>query len=1065
VRTFNTLTKGYRALLLVGCAGTFAVAAPAYAQDRAPAADCGPNSTDPACIQTGGGAIVVTGSRIARPDFESTSPVVSVSGEFLKNSATSALETKLNNLPQFTPAKTPTGINAGDIQPTATNTPGSATLSLRGLGSNRNLVLIDGRRGTPANASGAVDITTIPTIAIERVELISGGASATYGADAVAGVTNFILKKNTQGLELDGQAGISQEGDGFEFTVGGLMGADFDDGRGNVSLAMSMNKRNVIFQRDRDWYRDLWADKDVAASGFFTQFPGVLFDGPGSNPAFGANPTHGLNVLFPNSTFNPTGQTTVFIDQNGNPFVNGTYDPDGPGPAFNANLEGYTGPIDGYTWKQTNVGTLGQNDTYLYLQLPLTRYNFLARGNYEINDWIGVFAQGTFSHVSTHTIQEPGPIFAGWGASINPANLDHDQLPQGLWDLLATRDNPDAPFAINALLPDPRETYTDVTTYNIIAGLEGSIPSTDWTWDMSVNRGVSATYAKQVGVYSLSRLRAVLAAPNFGEGFHATGNAEQFGFGASSATCTSGLNFFIPPAGGFSEDCLDAVHADLKNRGETTQTIVEANTQGKLFALPAGDLQVALGASYRELRYQFDNDTLTTQGRSFQDQALGIYPSGNVDKGFNVKEVYGELLVPVLSDIPGIQQLDLELGGRISDYSTTGTSYTYKALADWTVTDWLRFRGGYNRAERAPNIAELYLAPQQTFAVTTVGDLCSLANPFAFSAGPNNPNAANVRATCEALMDATGDLSAKVNYYGAPQSNATFGFAFPSLVGNPTLEPEKANTWTAGVVINSPVSSGLLSRLRLAIDYYNIKVSNAIGAQSVDIALRQCFDESLNPLVGSDPTAAAATQFCKNVPRNSVNGGLGNVTTTFVNNGRFQTDGIDAQLDWSTEVGPGTFGINSNFTYLLHFKSAELPTDPLIDYAGTQGPTQNGLDGGAYRWKLLTSFNYAVGPFTATLQWNHLPSIEDQNQVRIPGGTTDVGNPGSYDLFSLFTTFTATDNLNLRFGVENLLNQEPDLINYNPANTNPGGTGNLRGGALGGDTIGRRFFAGANVKF
>ncbi len=200
-----------------------------------------------------------------------------------------------------------------------------------------------------------------------------------------------------------------------------------------------------------------------------------------------------------------------------------------------------------------------------------------------------------------------------------------------------------------------------------------------------------------------------------------TGNAAFGGFGASTATCTSGLNFYQPPQGGFSEDCLEAIRADLKNRSEVTQTIAEANVFGGLFDLPAGELGFAVGASFREQQFEFTNDTLTTQGRSFNDQALGIYPSGNVDAAIDAHEVYGELLIPILSDIPAIQQFNIELGGRISDYSTTGTSYTYKILGDWEVTDWMRFRGGYNRAERAPNIGELFLAAQQTFAVNYCG--------------------------------------------------------------------------------------------------------------------------------------------------------------------------------------------------------------------------------------------------------------------------------------------------------------------------------------------------------
>src|SRR5690606_37106948 len=234
----------FKALLLAGCAGTFVMATPAMAQDA--------DEEEAAAEDRDGPAIVVTGSRIARPDFVSNSPTVSVDEEFLRQSSTAAIEQQLNKLPQFVISPSSTASNpgasgilpaGGDIQPNATNTPGAATISLRGVGANRTLVLIDGRRGTPGNAGGAVDVSTIPNAALERVEIISGGASATYGADAVAGVTNFILKKDFQGIELDAQMGIDQHGNGFEYQLGGIIGTDFSDGRGNVSLAMSVNTR------------------------------------------------------------------------------------------------------------------------------------------------------------------------------------------------------------------------------------------------------------------------------------------------------------------------------------------------------------------------------------------------------------------------------------------------------------------------------------------------------------------------------------------------------------------------------------------------------------------------------------------------------------------------------------------------------------------------------------------------------------------------------------------------------------------------------------------------------
>ncbi len=1025
------------------CALIAAVAQPVMAQEAGSAA-AGQDEVSPS------EAIIVTGSRILRKDFESNSPTVTVDESLLQNSATAALEVNLNKLPQFVPAQTPTA--GGDIQPTATNTPGAATISLRGIGSNRNLVLLDGRRSTPSNASGVVDISTIPSAAIERVEIISGGASATYGADAIAGVTNFILKKDVQGLELDGQVGMTQEGDGLEYQLSGIMGADFDDGRGNVSIAMSMNTREASYQRDRSWYRDLWADTNVSGTQFFIESPGIYFGY--------ANLPTAVSSMFPNSSL-PAGGYTAYANTDGSAFVNGSWY---NGGVYTPYFEGFTGDVDGYEYKVTEAGTMGQNNTSSYLILPLTRYNFFARGNYEINDWIGVFAQGLFSHVSTYTRQEPGPVTSGWSVAIDPTTLDQDQLPADMWELLNSRPDPDAPFELRTMMPEDREGFTDVMTYNMLAGLEGSIPGTDWTWEAFVNHGVSVTSSRQTGIYSLERLRTLLNSGNFGEGFSATGNSKDGGFGASTATCTSGLNFFIQPEGGFSQDCLDAIKADLKNRSSMRQTIVEANLQGKLIDLPAGELRVALGASYREQEYEFINDTLTSQGTSFQDQALGIYPSADSYGYYDAKEVYGELLVPILADKPFVKSFSLEIGGRISDYSTTGTSYTYKVLGDWEVNDWMRLRGGYNRAERSPNIGELYLASQETFGVNYAGDPCSLANPLSWSANPANANGNAVRAVCEQLMDRSGDTNAKTLYYAGTQSNSTFGYAWPTLVGNADLTTEKSDTWTAGVVFNSPFETPALSRLRLSVDWYDIYVKDAIAPLTVAAALQQCLDPNYNPLVLTDASAAADTAFCQNIERNQT-GQQGTVYTTYTNNGRFRVQGIDTQLDWGMDVGPGTLSANVVFSYLLKYKSAALPTLPMVDYVGTFGTTENGLNSGAYQYRVLTSLNYSVGKVQLGLQWQHLPAVEDSSEATI--ATTTVGAP-AYDIFHLNGSYAVADNFTIRFGVENLFNRAPPLTNYNPANNSAATTGLLSGGSYTStyyDTNGRRFFLGANVKF
>ncbi len=1082
MKTFNN-KQFFRAALLAGGASTMLLAAPAMAQnanvgdDVQVGEDEGPEE---------GRRIVVTGSRIGSQDFNSNSPMVTIDEGLLEQSSTAAIESNLNKLPQFVPAQTPTA--GGDIQPTATNTPGAATISLRGIGTNRNLVLIDGRRGTPGNASGVVDISTIPSAAIERIETISGGASATYGADAVAGVTNFILKRDFVGLELDAQMGITQEGDNFEYQLSGIMGADFDGGRGNVSIAMSMNTREANFQRDRDWYTDLYADPNIGGSQFFIPAPGINF-------GFDGSPDY--STVFPNGpTFAPG--VTVFV----NPDTGTAFTTGANGTPSNFGNDAFDLPLDGLPFKQSINGAIGSNNTNLYLILPLTRYNMFMRGNYEINDWVGVFAQGLFSHVETFTRNEPSPAVGGWTALVDPTGLDDGELPSSLQTLLDSRmrsarpgeagyipddNDPDTPpptqplvsgandpFQIQSLLADDRETFTDVTTYNMTAGLEGFIPGTALSWETFVSHGISSTYAKQTGVNSLSRFKTVISAPNFGRGFSAQGNQgpPNFGFGASSATCTSGLNLYNPPEGGFSEDCLEAIRADLKNRSEVTQTIAEANIFGGLFDLWAGEVGAAIGASYREVQFEFDNDTLTTQGRSFQDQAQGIYPSGNVDAAFDVHELYGELLIPLVADVPFIQQLNLEVGGRISDYSTTGTSYTYKILGDWEVTDWLRFRGGYNRAERAPNIGELFLQAQQTFGGNTVGDPCSLANPLSFSANQDgdqfaggNANGARVEAICRIQMEQSGNPDADNQYYSGVQDSGTGGFAFPTTVGNPNLEPEVADTWTAGVVVNSPFTSAMFNRFRLSVDYFNISVDKAIGEQTVGVALRSCYDPLLNPAFSGSDLDVANSQFCQLVPRNAT-GALGNVRRTYVNNGEFQLSGIDVALDWGFDVGPGSLNLNVLANYLIQFESTSLVgLIDSVDYVGTLGTGENGLQGGNYEYRIFTTLGYNWGPAYLGVQWQHRPAIEDATEAQIGAPTPTTGFP-SYNLFNLNASYAVTEDLNLRFGVDNLLNEAPPIGGVNVA-ADPS-VGQLAGGGYNAqfyDTNGRRFYLGANIRF
>jgi iron complex outermembrane recepter protein len=1034
-------------------------------------------------------AIIVTGSRIVRRDYEANSPIVTAGEELLKNSATAAIETNLNKLPAFTPAQTPT--LGGDIQPTATNTPGAATVSLRSLGTNRNLVLIDGRRATPANALGVVDINTIPAAAVERVEIITGGASATYGADAVGGVVNFILKKNFQGLSVDGNIGVTSRGDGREYSLSAVMGTNFDDGRGNITIGIATNDRRQAKAIDRSWFTDVWRNPVFTGNEFFPDFSGFQAYGGIEVSQTALDGIFGAGKLIAGG---PTGYNRLYFNNDGTAFTGFFQSPDADG------VSRFKGDITGTKWKKLADGTLAQTFQDTLVLLPLNRFNAYSRGKYEINDWIGAFMQATFTRVRTHTNQQPSPSVNGWSAIVPASN----PVPTELRTLLNSRVIPvgASPSLLNTLHCDPaavpgapgsgascdwqltyylnfanREARTDVTTYNLTAGLEGSIPGTGWTWEIYGSQGESETSALITGAASLQRFRQVVAAPNWGKGLIIQGNPLFGGFGSSRANCTSGFDPFnkaTPP----SQDCIEAISANLSNRAIMQQTVYEANAQGKILTLPAGDLQAAIGASHRQNRYDFINDTLTTQGRSFIDQAIGIYPSGNSNGLIRVNEFYGELLVPLLADMPFVRKLELELGARTSDYNTTGSSFTWKALADWQVTDWFRFRGGFNRAVRAPNIAELYLAPQQTFAAAGGGDVCRRNNSLGWSANPaTNSNAANVEAVCRLLMNQSGIPTTGDTFYGNPQFFNAVGpaFAFPTTVGNPNLTPEKANTWTLGAVVNSPLTDEMFTRMRLSVDYYNIQIDNAIGPLTLDTAQRFCFDPTFNPAVTTSPATAAASIFCQSIGRVAGDGALGNVLTSYQNNGRVRTQGIDVQFDWSLPLGPGTFSLNSVLNYLITLKSAPLPAaagaaGALVEYAGTLGPAsagagvgENGLTPGAFRWKMLNSFSYAYGPATVALQWQHLPSAKS---IAFPANknTTFVGS-SAYDLFNLSGTFAINDAATLRWGVDNLFDKGPPLSEYNPTST--GLQNSIGGNPINGtffDPIGRRFYIGASFK-
>lgn len=1005
--------------------------------------------------------VKVTGSRILRRDLDASSPLVTVGSESFENSGTVALETSLNKLPQFVPAVTQ--FVTQDVQNTATNTVGASTINLRGLGANRTLVLLDDRRAMPVNASLVVDINTIPAAAIKRVEIISGGASSTYGADAVGGVVNFILKNDFEGMEFDTQYGMTELGDDQELRVSGLMGGNFSDNRGNAMFGVEYYKRGAARQDERDFYTKGWADPTVAGTEAF-------FGGTSYAPGFNLPSQSVVDGIF--------SQAPQGVDANGNALGVGA------GSSFYFNQDGtiftqadpdgvyrYNGILDNRFRKVSSTGTLQQNQLESLASIPADRYSLFGRADYDVRDDLSFFVQGNFTKTNVRTVLQYSPAVAGWSVNI-PRDADHP-VPDELAALLDSRTvspfappgttGPDQPWELDRVLDflPPRGSSDSNQTYQVLAGLNGALPFSDWTWEGYVSHGNSEVTSVQTGFASLERYRALVLMPNYGKGAVLTGNAVGGGFAGGSATCTTGLpifDSFIP-----SQDCIDAITVNLQSKSNMDQDIAEVNLQGALFNLPAGEVRGAVGGSWRKNTYSFLFDNLASSS-SYVDSAVGLFPASSTVGEDTVKEGYVEFVVPILADLPAFKRLNLELGYRFSDYDSVGNVDTYKALADWTIVDSVRFRGGFQRANRAPNIGELFLPDTQAVGFTAFGDPCGINTLASYGVNPDtNRNgaagAAQALAFCQNLIGA----ASTVYYQNQIPGTGFFPLATVTQQGNVNLKSEVADTYTAGFVFRPTFETKLLSRLTASIDWYRFDISNAIAALSFDTVYSQCMD----PL--NNPTGDLSNPFCQFITRDPNNGTPAKTLGPYRNVGALKTSGVDLAVDWNADLAdmgmanaPGSLGVNLQVTYLDEFKIQEIANAPIIDYAGTVG----GVDGnsqGQFRYKTFLTTTYTVGGISAGLRWRHLPSAHAASYAQDPN--TPFQGPDHYDIFDLTGNWEINQTYQVRFGIENLLDKDPEITNSNPT---PGGTFTTgQGTTLPGyyDVLGRRYFVGFKARF
>jgi iron complex outermembrane receptor protein len=1032
--------------------------------------------------------VVVTGSRIVRQDFTSLSPIVTVDSGAIENRSEPGLVGALQDLPQFNVAGNSSNLSAASNPfPSATGAaPGAATVDLRGLGTNRTLVLLDGRRAQPVDALLEIDLNTIPPDAVSSIETITGGAASTYGADAIAGVVNIKLKQNFQGFEADAQQGLSQYGDAATTTLGAIMGGNFGDNKGNVMLVLDYSKVGEANQTKRGWYQ---------AGELAPGTPGgSLYNGPNLTEFVydPANMPSGVGAF-------GTPAVGTLIDQNGHLF--NQYAP---------LSTGYSGPLGlGTGYKINPDGELGYNNQIPNLTLPQTRWQALATSHYNINDSLTAYMQAQFSKTYTVAQGVPSGLFSVWSPSIPygqwdnpssptfgtpPAGSTFNPVSQGLANLLNSRPNPNAPWEFQGSTSyfGPYSTDTTSSVYQLTAGLRGQIPGVtftkDWTWDVYGSTGESNINAQLNGFPNFSRLQTLFSANLYGQNW--TNTQYPISVGGS---CTSGLPIFtasgaVNTATTASANCNAYADPALNNVTTLEQNVYEGDLQGSLVDMPfnAGRLRFALGADYREEKYNFTPDSGYTALQAYPEIVQNIALPTGVIGATNVKEVYTEFSIPVVKDLPFAKSIEIDPGIRFSDYdeSSPGVNIaspgrdvkTWKLLGNWVVNDWVNFRGGLEVANRAPNIAELF-TPLGGSNLAAGADPCAVYVGTTPSWGnvPGNPNRFNVQEACQYLITRQGGPAAimvpggsannyQYNVFGpAP---APFPFVLGLNSGNPQLQSETARTITGGFVINSPFSNPYTQRLRMSVDWYQIQINGAIGQPSFGQVYQECLDAQYNSLIGSSPGKYTGAQLVANNPycayinreyapaAGDLFGAPRNYISPYVNQGGIQSRGIDLELDWGLRFGdtallgavPGGISVNIVANYLDRYAVSPFQGAAYINYTGT-------ITNNSYRDKVLSTFAYSVGPASLGFRWQHLPAAGSD-----PSTPGTQGAANAYNEVDFFTRYEINDAIELRGGIDNLINAWPVWIGANASTTAIGSTDSNY------DTIGRRFYLGAKLK-
>ncbi|HKX88803.1 MAG TPA: TonB-dependent receptor, partial [Sphingopyxis sp.] len=884
------------------------LASPAHAQDESQAEPAADEIAD-AVADTAdtGDAIIVTGSRIRRPNLESQVPVVSIGGQEFFQQGRTAIGDVLNDLPSLRST-------IGQSNSTRfLGTSGLNLLDLRGLGTQRTLVLQNGRRHVGSDIlSNAVSVDTnqIPTDLIERVDIVTGGSSAIYGSDAIAGVVNFVLKRDFEGLQVRGQAGISQHGDAGQYYVSGVWGTNFAEGRGNIAV-------NVEFARQEDWYAS--QRKSYRTQNTFIQ---VDSDPPGLTNGSDGTPDSVFLRDIRSGTYSNGGTFLACCDASGNYLQPYLFQKDG-------RLIPQTGEFVGTSVFPTVLGGNGDNfrdGTQTGFSPRLDRLSVNLIGHFTVSDAFEPFVEAKY--VRTDSLgNASGPFFFSGGTTGSPREFFttdnpylHPETRQFLLDYYGSATDVPFFFQRNVVELGNREEKAQRETFRIVGGVRGTF-NDDWTYEVSGNYGEFTESTRILGNLNVQRFLLAIDAVDQGlvQNGVANGNIvcraqvdptaaipyelarlpdyAQAQLANDVATCKP-VNMF--GEGNISQDAKNYLVQDTVSRGKITQLVFSGFLSGdtsQWFELPGGPVGFAIGAEYRRETNDYRQDPLVDAGLTFYNAIPTFNPPA-----FEVKEIYGELRVPILANMPFFHELTLTGAGRIADYKgAAGTVYAYNGGVEWSPIEDIRFRAQYARSVRAPNLTELYTPPGQNFA-PGFEDPCDVNNIG------DSPNRA---ANCAADGIPAG---ASIEYLQS----------LPYLSGgNENLEAEKSDSYTIGGVLQPRFLPGF----SFSADYYNITVNNVIVPLNAQTIVDACYDEESldNPFCDLFTRNGNGTGPNQEDPYQIITNSL---LSGPVNFAKLKVRGIDVEAAYRRNFGSFALNTRLQYTHVLQNDTFLNPLNP-----------------------------------------------------------------------------------------------------------------------------------------